>query len=70
MEKAHIAFGKVSLKGQKDKKRPTKQCIEIKDRTTRTPLKTWDELMCSGRVISFRSTCGTRRVTNSVIIYE
>jgi len=33
-----------------------------KDRATRTSLKTGDELRCSGRVSSSRSTCGTRRV--------
>jgi hypothetical protein len=33
------------------------------DRATRTPLKTLDELVFSGRVSSSYSTCVTRRVT-------
>jgi hypothetical protein len=40
---------------------------------TRTPLKTWVELMCSGRVGSSCSTSGTRSVTlvtNPVISHE
>jgi hypothetical protein len=40
---------------------------------TPTPLKTGDELRCSGRVGSFCSTSGTRRVnlvTNPVISQE
>jgi hypothetical protein len=43
------------------------------DRVTRTPLKTWGELRCSGRVSSSCSTSGTRRVnlvTNPVISRE
>jgi hypothetical protein len=36
---------------------------KTKDRVTRTPLKTWDEPMCSGRVSSFCSTSGNRHVT-------
>jgi hypothetical protein len=46
---------------------------KTKDRTTRTPLKTWDELRYSGRVSSSCSTSGTRRltlVTNPVISHE
>jgi hypothetical protein len=46
---------------------------ETKDRAIRTPLKTRGELMCSGRVSSFCSTNGTRRVylvTNPVIGHE
>jgi hypothetical protein len=35
---------------------------KTKDRATRTPLKTEDDLGCSGRVSSSCSTCGTRRV--------
>ena len=35
---------------------------KTKDRVTRTPLKTGVELRCSGRVCSFCSTSGTRRV--------
>jgi hypothetical protein len=56
-------------KVQKDKQRSTKHTHKTKDRVTRTPLKTWGELRCSGRV----STSGTRRVnlvTNSVISHE
>jgi len=33
------------------------------------PLKTGDELRCSGRVSSACSTCGTNRVTNLVLNY-
>ena len=36
---------------------------KTKDRATRTPLKTPDELWCSGSVSSSCSTNGTRRVT-------
>ena len=41
------------LNGQKkkDKQRSTKHTHKTKDRVTRTPLKTGDELGCSGRVI-------------------
>ena len=45
----------------------------IKDRVSRSPLKTGGELMCSGRVGSSCSTNGTRRVnliTNPVICRE
>jgi hypothetical protein len=35
---------------------------KAKDRVTRTPLKTWGEHRCSGRVSSSSSTSGTRRV--------
>ena len=38
---------------------------ETKDRATLTPLKTGGELGYSGRVSSFRSTCGTCPVTLS-----
>jgi len=37
-------------KVQKDKQRSTKHTYKIKDRDTRTPLKTGSELRCSGRV--------------------
>ena len=37
-----------------------------KDRVTRTPPKTGGELRCSGRVSSFCSTSGTRRVTQYI----
>ena len=48
-------------KSTKDKQRSTKHTH--KDRVTRTPLKTGDELRCSGMVGSSCSTSGTRRVT-------
>jgi len=38
-----------------------KHTYKTKDGVTRTPLKTGDELMCSGRVGSSCSTSGTRR---------
>ena len=60
-------------KVQKDKQRSTKHTRKTKDRVTRTPLKTGDELRCSGRVSSSYSTSDTRRVnivTNPVIIHE
>ena len=47
-----------STKGQ----RSTKHTHKTKDRVTRTPLKTGGELRCSGRVSSFCSTSGPRRV--------
>ena len=43
-------------KVQKDKQRPTKHTYKTKDRVTRTPLKTWSEFRCSGRVSRFFST--------------
>ena len=46
---------------------------KTKDRETQTPLKTGSELMCSGRVSSYCSTSGTRRVTlftNPMISHE
>ena len=60
-------------KVQKDKQRSTKHTYKTKDRVTRTPLKTGDELRCSGRVSSSCSTSGTRRAnlaTNPVISRE
>ena len=60
-------------KVQKDKQRSTKHTYKTKDRVTRTPLKTGDELRSSGRVSSSCSTSGTRRVnlfTNPVISRE
>ena len=36
---------------------------KTKDRATRNPLKTGDELRCSGRASSSCSTCDTLRVT-------
>ena len=46
-------------KVQKDKQRSIKHTYKTKDRETRTPLKTGDELRCSGRVGSFCSTSDT-----------
>jgi len=45
-------------KGQKDKQQSTKHTYKTKDRVTRTPLKTGDELRCSGRVSRSCSTSG------------
>jgi len=51
-------------KGQKDKQWSTKLHIEKQRSSNTNPIKkTGDALMCSGRVSSFCSTCGTRRVT-------
>jgi hypothetical protein len=58
---------------KKYKQRSTKHTYKIKDRVTRTPLKTGDEFRCSGRVSSSCSTSGTHRVnlvTNLVISRE
>ena len=58
---------------QNDKQRSTKHTYRIKDRVTRSPLKTGSELRCSGRVSSFCATSDTRRVnlvTNPVISHE
>jgi hypothetical protein len=60
-------------KVRKDKQRSTKHTYKTKDRVTRTPLKTGDELRCSETVSSSCSTSGTRRVnlvTNPVISRE
>ena len=60
-------------KVQKDKQRSTKHTHKTKDRVTRIPLITGGELGCSGRVRSFCSTSGTRRVnlvTNPVVSHE
>ena len=60
-------------KVQKDTQRSTKHAHKSKDRVTRTPLKTRDELRCFGRINSSCSTSGTRRVnlvTNPVISRE
>jgi len=65
----HMAKRK-STKGQTTS---TKHTHKTKDRVTRIPLKTRDELRCSGRVSSYCSTSGTRRVnlvTNPVISHE
>jgi len=37
-------------KVQKDKQRSTKHTYKTKNQVTQTPLKTWGELRCSGRV--------------------
>ena len=47
---------------EKGKQRSTKHTHKIKDRVTRTPLKTEGELRCSGSVSSSCSTSDTRRV--------
>jgi hypothetical protein len=47
-------------KVQKDKQRSTTYTYKAKDRVTRSPLKTGDELRCSGRVGSSCSTSGIR----------
>jgi hypothetical protein len=60
-------------KVHRDKQWSTKHTYKTKDRVTRTPLKTGDELRCSGRVSSSCSTSGTCRVnlvTNPVISNE
>ena len=60
-------------RAQKDKQWSTKHTYKIKDRVTRTPLKTGGKLGYSGRVSSSCSTSDTRRVnlaTNPVISYE
>ena len=58
---------------KKDKQRSTKHTYKTKDRVTRNPLKTWDELRYFGRVSSSCSTSDTRRVnlvTKPVISHE
>ncbi len=58
---------------QKDKQLSTKHTYKTKDRVTRAPLKTGDELKCSGRVSSSCSTNDAHRVnliTNPVIRHE
>ena len=60
-------------KVQKDKQRSTKHTHTTKYRVTRTPLKTVDELRCSGMVSSSCSTSDARRVnlaTNPEISHE
>jgi len=65
---------KTMAKRQKDKRNYLQNtAYKTNDRATRTPLKTGDELMCSGRVSSSCSTSGTGRVTlatNPVISSE
>ena len=48
---------------QKNKQRSTKHTHKTKDRVIRIPLKTEDELRCSGKVSISCSTSGTRRVS-------
>jgi hypothetical protein len=50
-----------------------KTTYKTKDRATRTPLRTGDELRCSGTLSGFCSTSGIRRVTlvtHSVIRHQ
>jgi hypothetical protein len=47
---------------QKDEQRSKKHTHKTKDRVTRTPLKTGDELSCFRRVSSSCSNSGTRRI--------
>jgi len=57
-------------KGQKDKQRSTKHYTENYRSSNTNPTKTGVKRRCSGRVSSFSSTSGTRRVnlvTNPVI---
>ena len=49
-------------KGQTDKQQYRNHTHKTKGQVTRTPLKTGDELRCSGRVGSSCSSSGTRRV--------
>jgi hypothetical protein len=63
----------MTKKVQQNKERSTKHAHKAKDRVTRTLLKTWGELWCSGRVGSSCSSSGTSRVnllTNLVISHE
>ena len=60
-------------KVQKNEQRSTKHTHKTKDQATRTPLKTGDELRCTGRVSSSCSTSVTRcvnLVTKPVISHE
>ena len=50
-------------KVQNDKQRSAKHTYKTKDRVTRTPIKTGDELRYFRLVRSSYSTCGTRHVT-------
>ena len=53
-----------------DKQQSTKHTYKTKDRVTRTPLKTEDELSCSGRVSSSCSTSDVRRFSYYIFIWE
>jgi len=55
---------------QKDKQRSIKHTHKTKDRVTRTPLKTGDELRCSGRLSSSCSTSDTRRVNPVTVVIK
>jgi hypothetical protein len=60
-------------KVQNDKQRPKKHTYKVKDRVTRTPLKTGGEVRCSRRVSNSYSTSDTRHVnltTNPVISHQ
>ena len=62
-----------NAKVQKDKQRSTKHTHKTKDRVTRIPLKTGDELRCSRRIGRSGSASGTHRVNlvrNRVISRE
>jgi hypothetical protein len=50
-------------KGKNTNTDPQNITHKTKDRVARTPIKTGVELRCSGRVGSYCSTSGTRRVT-------
>ena len=49
----------IKEKVQKDKHRSSKHTHKTKDRVKRTPLKSGDDLRCSGRVSSSCPTIGT-----------
>jgi hypothetical protein len=58
----------IQCNGQKKKDKRTHNCLQTitqktKDRVTRIPLKTGDEIWCTGKVSSSCSTCGTLSVT-------
>jgi len=64
---------KKTNKKTNNKQQSIKHTHKTKDRVTRTPLKTWGERRCSGRVSSSCYTSGTRRanlVANPVISHE
>ena len=56
-------------KVQKDKQRSIKHTYKTKDLVTRIPLKTGDELRCSGRVSSSFSTSDTRLDIHDLFLY-
>jgi hypothetical protein len=57
-------------KDKRCKQRYTKHTYKTKDRTTRTPLKTRGEIMCSVRVNSSFSTSGTRLANIQSFVLE